>query len=245
MFRKFINTLSFLTILPLPKSLIRMDDFKAYYSFFPVIGIIVGVIAAICGYFMGLLFPPFLASVMAIVIIIKITGAIHLDGLADTADGFLSARPKEKILEIMKDSRIGVMGAVILISVIIIDMTALSSSGQYFTLSLLFAPFCARIGVAFIPLLIGCARPGGLGDTLCVKAGLTTCLLWACVCSLVSYMVGGSRLLLATLVVYLINIIIAFYARRKIGGYTGDVLGAAVEIGQMWFFLVCATRINY
>ena len=108
--KRFLAAIQFLTILPLPRGL--CPDERALggsLPFFPVVGLGIGAAVALIDRGLGSLFPVGVTSVLAVILLIAASGGLHLDGLADTADGFFSSRPRERIFEIMRDNRTGPM----------------------------------------------------------------------------------------------------------------------------------------
>jgi len=115
MIRGLIFALQFLTRLPIPFDIkLDRDVISKSTIFFPYVGIFISLIAFII-YWLFLKFDRFIAAFLSVFSIIFVTGGLHIDGLADTCDGFFSNRPKERILEIMKDSRIGTFGVLAII----------------------------------------------------------------------------------------------------------------------------------
>ena len=115
----FLMQIQFLTRIPIPVK-IKFDEkvFARSMMLSPLAGFIIGIILGFTYYFAHLTEKPLFAAVMVVAAWIVLTGGLHLDGLADTSDGIFSNRPKEKILEIMKDSRIGTNGTIALILII-------------------------------------------------------------------------------------------------------------------------------
>ena len=112
----FFAAMRFLTILPIPDSLSGGEKTLARsISYFPLAGLMIGLIAAAFDYAACRALPLLPASVLTVVILIALTGGLHMDGLADTADGFFSARPREWMMDILRDSRIGVLGVLAVI----------------------------------------------------------------------------------------------------------------------------------
>ena len=113
--KRFLAALQFLTIVPLPGR--WHPDERALggaLPFFPVVGLLTGAAVALSDWGLGHLLPVGVTSVLAVVLMIAISGALHIDGLADTADGFFSSRPRERILAIMGGSRPGPLGGLAL-----------------------------------------------------------------------------------------------------------------------------------
>jgi adenosylcobinamide-GDP ribazoletransferase len=115
-FRNFIAALRFLTIIPLPGSVgTEPEDLQGALPYFGLVGIVLGIFSGLIAWGLWSIFPPMVAAVLLVIVLLSYSGAMHLDGLADSADGFFSARKREQILEIMRDSRIGVMGVIALV----------------------------------------------------------------------------------------------------------------------------------
>ena len=116
----FLAALRFLTIVPLAWRC-EQDGrfFTASLAWFPVIGLLIGLAAAVLISFLIPFFPPPVLAMAAIVLMAGVSGCLHLDGLADSGDGLLSARPQERILEIMRDSHTGAMGVIAIVVVLL------------------------------------------------------------------------------------------------------------------------------
>jgi len=116
--RGFAAAIRFITIIPLGRS--GIYDPRGMIPYFPAVGLMVGLLLALVDMAALALWSPAVASVIDVFFLVLITGAFHLDGLGDSADGLLGHRPVEKVLTIMKDSRIGVMGLVAIVSALAI-----------------------------------------------------------------------------------------------------------------------------
>src|SRR3989338_4603654 len=125
--RRFLVALQFLTIFPVKiKSEIEGKDFGASLLYFPIVGLIVGLLLSLIA--LSLFFLPALVRAAAILTIsILITGGIHLDGFADTCDGSYGNKQVEKVLEIMRESRIGAMGAIGIVSLLLLKFSVMAS----------------------------------------------------------------------------------------------------------------------
>ena len=155
----FWSTVSFLTILPVPASnkILPQEEFSKGILFYTLIGLLVGLIDYICYGAMVFFFKmPLIGAVFAVLSETIVTGGFHLDGLADTCDGFFSARKKEKMLEIMKDSRVGTNGALALLFDIVLKVVFLVSMAEnegY--LAVLLAPVSGKMAT---PILMKTVR---------------------------------------------------------------------------------------
>jgi len=165
-FRRCVAAFRFLTIMPLPGSFGATDeDLAGSPLFFPVVGLVLGLIAGACAWVLWRLVPPPVAAVLLTFILFSFSGALHLDGLADSADGLFSARSRERILVIMRDSRIGAMGVIALVMFLALKISALSVlSRDEAVRAALLIPVSGRCAIVVMMALLPYVRPeGGLG----------------------------------------------------------------------------------
>ena len=240
--------LVFLTRLPIRLKGALPEDAVARAAWsFPLAGVVIGLVgalAAIVADALGL--PPIASALLALAATMAMTGALHEDGLADMADG-LGGRTREHKLEIMKDSRIGSYGVLALIVDVGLRTTALSVLVQDSRGHLLGALVAAHAGSrALLPLLMRAlppARPGGLAASVGVPSS------WASVAALVIGTAAvfwglGDRLGLAGFVAAAVAMVaVGALARRELGGYTGDVLGAAQQLGEIVLLLAAVVQL--
>lgn len=206
---------------------------------FPLAGLAVGLLGALAYALAdGLNLPPILASFIALGVMIGATGAIHEDGLADVADAFLSAGTKTEKLKIMRDSRLGTYGTLTLVIALgtRVAAVAIIASAGAVAAALIATAVASRAALPIMMQRMKFARRGGLA----VAAGrpdrdqaILAAVLGAAVALLLLGPVAG---VVALLVGAAGAAKIAYLAQRNIGGFTGDVLGAAqqaMEIGML------------
>ncbi|PWC13630.1 adenosylcobinamide-GDP ribazoletransferase [Brenneria roseae subsp. americana] len=242
--RLFFATLQFMTRIPVPGRWtqgVAMQQYVHGIVCFPLIGLIVGAIA---GGVFTLLAPwsglP-LAALAYVLALALVTGAFHLDGLADTCDGVFSARQRERMLEIMRDSRLGTNGGLALIFIVVAKVLVVSELALRGTPMLAILTAASVVGRTTIVLLMyrqRYAREGqGLGNwyigQVSMRATLTTLLIGA----ILTGLSGHARALLALGITLVVIWLMGTYLRRRLGGQTGDTLGAAVEVGELAFLL--------
>ena len=241
--RYLVAAIQFLTIAPVPSSFTCGEkELKRSVLFFPVVGLMIGGLLALLDVGILRVFPPLLASAIMIVLMMAVSGCFHMDGLADTADGFLSARPKERILEIMKDSRIGAMGVVAVVSVIVLKIAALASiPGRRHWLIIFLMPFAGRCALVLGMATASYARTqGGLVSAFGKPHWLVTALALLSLAA-ISWGVMGILGLVAVGLAMISTVLLSFWCKRKIGGFTGDTLGAACEVAEMIPALIAAS----
>jgi len=202
--------------------------------FFPVVGLVLGICAVAAAWLTTLLLPGPVAAILIVIVLLAFSGGLHADGLADTADGFFSARPREKILEILRDSRIGAMGVLALLMVFLLKSASLAVLDRQTVLqAALLMPLMGRSSIVLTMALLPYARPEGGLATLFYgrsvrRAALCTLVIALACCQLLLGLRG-----LAMYAAWLV--LIFFFARfctRKIGGATGDTLGAICELSE-------------
>lgn len=212
-------------------------------AWFPAVGAVVGLVAGGAWWLAGRWWPPVVAGALTVAVSIAATGMLHLDGLADAADGLLPHAPAARRLEIMRDVRVGAFGTVAVVLALVLQVSALSSRAPSVAL-LVVVGACTRAVVACVPGRIAYARTatgGGMASPLTAGAPR-----WLLVVPPVLVVIafatvgraGGFALLVATVAM----VALVLEARRRIGGFTGDVLGAAIVVGETVALVVAAAR---
>ena len=232
--RSFGTALSFLTVFP---GFMRYGEEQDYFGsalyYFTVVGFLLGCCAAFCGVILQSVAAPLVTAVALAILLSSLSGFLHLDGLADTADGFLSARDREQSLEIMKDSRIGVMGAASLISVMLLKSAALFSIGpQELTGALVCAAAAGRTAIVFVIYFLPYARAeGGLGQLFRFdQSGYLVPMISALLLILIVIFMLPAKMFIIICVFVLLILVVSAWCIRKIGGFTGDTLGFLCEM---------------
>jgi adenosylcobinamide-GDP ribazoletransferase len=210
---------------------------------FPVIGVFIGALGALVywlGYWAGL--SSFVAATLVLAASVLVTGCLHEDGLADTADGFGGGGPKERKLEMMRDSRSGSYGVVALLLAVLLRVGAIASliDPGLVAAALIAAHAGARAAMPVFMAAVPCARHDGLsakvgtppsgsvlGGVLLGLAVLVTCL-------------GFSTALVATIMVAGGLWLMARLSLKQIGGQTGDVIGAVEQVSEILILLAAA-----
>jgi adenosylcobinamide-GDP ribazoletransferase len=233
------SALALLTRLPLPDHAPRG---AASAWAWPLVGAALGLAAAGLGaLLLACGFPPGSAAAFTLAALALATGALHEDGLADTADGLLGGRSPERRLAIMQDSRIGSFGALALVLVALAAWSGLTlalAAGTHWSA----LPAAAALSRAAMPALMATlppARPGGLsartGRPSPANAGLAAALAL-----LVALLLCGAAALPAALATALLAVLLGQAARHLIGGQTGDILGAAQVLSFAAALSLCA-----
>ena len=239
---QFLLALTFLTRTPLPADLGNRIDPDAKLSdavvFFPIIGLIVGFGQACIWLLAGLVLPSSLSAGLAIAAGLVITGALHEDGLADCADGLGATSDRKKALEIMRDSRIGTYGALALASSLLLRWAALSSLETFSgLLALLIAHSASRSAMTIALRFSEYARPEGLGKLASGPLSERDFSLAIAIPCVVAIAFGWLNGLAAVALGLLAAWGLLKYLQRRLGGYTGDGLGAIQQVCEVTVLL--------
>lgn len=234
--KPFLAALKFLTIAPVPSRWAGDETILGRAApYFPLVGLLIGMVVATLDSALCSIFPSLLASTLTIIALIAASGGLHLDGLADTADGFFSSRPRERILEIMRDSATGAMGSGAIACVIILKLAAVNSvSHEVRWSAILMMPIAGRCSLVILLNVSPYARSeGGLATIFEDNRSVFHPLFAVIVLALTGWITAGPTGLAMAAVSLVGTLAFAFYTQGKIGGYTGDTLGAACEITEI------------
>lgn len=242
---RLLTALAFLTRIPLPSIWMpaagRAPDLASAIPLFPIAGAVIGAIGAAIVLLLSGWLPPMVVAGIALAALMLATGGLHEDGLTDCADAFGATRDRSKALEILRDSRIGVFGAAALIVSILLRWAALASlSASAAALALIIAHSAGRAAIAIGPGLTTYARTEGTGLLLAGGIDRTKLLLTFAVAAVIAILFGGWAGLMAGIVGVLAAALMLAYAQARIGGYTGDVLGAIEQVCEIAVLCVLA-----
>lgn len=225
------------------------ENFGKSVKYFTIIGAIIGIIMATLAWILYVLMPSFgiylpqqLSALCLIIAGIVITGGLHCDGFMDTMDGVFSGRSRERMLEIMKDSRVGANGIIGFVLLVLLKWSCLiGQSPQQIIAAVFLAPFLARLNMVMGITCFSYARPEGIGKAFAVYANKNSFYIALLVTiigmSLVSLIVGGLPFI--TLVMTLIlGYAFLNYIAKVLGGLTGDVYGAVTELSEALVLLI-------
>ena len=227
---------AFLTRVPFPLVADAVDVGRAA-RWFPLVGGAIGAASALVAWGMrdALLIPPALTATLLVGLGAWITGAIHLDGLADAADGLGGGRTSEDALRIMRDPAIGSFGAATLVLVVTAKVTALAALLERgaATPYIVAVPAISRWTIPVLAAWLPYARAeGGLGQAATGGGSVAGALVATVTTALIAVATVGVRAILPWTLAAIAMTLIARAARRCIGGVTGDVFGASVELSE-------------
>jgi adenosylcobinamide-GDP ribazoletransferase len=240
--RDIRTCIAFLTRLPIPRDAATSGDQLAQASWaFPIAGMVVGLVGALAyvlAYKFGL--RPWPSAALSIVATLIVTGCLHEDGLADTADGFGGGATRERKLEIMRDSRIGTYGVCALTLSILIRAGALASLADPRTVvfALIAAHGAARATLPLFMTLLPPARSDGLSHTAGQPAQDRMLIACALGLLILAIFLGPWPGLFALMLLAAAVGAMRWLSSAQIGGQTGDVLGALEQVGETIILLV-------
>ncbi|MBD3669555.1 MAG: adenosylcobinamide-GDP ribazoletransferase [Gammaproteobacteria bacterium] len=228
----------FLTRLPAPVYRDVSDrEIGASQAWYPLVGLLIGLLLYAADW--ALQQGPFSMTVVAILILllwVGVTGALHLDGLADIADAWIGSQgDRQRALEIMKDSTSGPMGVTALILLLLLKFALLQQLLQQTggALLLIFIPVLARVIVPLLFLSLPYLRPSGLGRALADHRPLVPMLVMTLALLGLGYLLNGWHILILGLVLLWSWLCLGLLFRHRFGGLTGDMVGAAIELSEV------------
>jgi len=223
-------------------------------SYFPVVGIIIGLFLVGLDRLLGLALPSAIVNVLVIIFLVVISGALHLDGLIDTCDGIAGHKTVEDRLRIMRDSRVGGFGVIGASFLILLKFVSLSSVPENLIMpTLVLMPVISRWAMVYAIFAYPYARPSGLGKvfkqganwqrftiatviTIVLTVGVAR---WA---NMAHFYLVGLAIMFST---WVIVVLLATYLKHKLAGLTGDTYGAINEVAEVCvLILVCLLAHN-
>jgi adenosylcobinamide-GDP ribazoletransferase len=234
--RHFIAAVQFITILPIGRA--GAYEPAKMIPHFPSVGILLGMLLVLVDHVAMRLWSQPVASLLDVIFLAMVTGAFHLDGLGDAADGLYGQRSKEEALAIMKDSRLGTMGLVAILFGLSIKWAGISGLAAHRTLLLIVIPAYARGAMLFGIRFFDYGRSGGGTGSDFFKEKLKLSAFWGMIIPVALSAVLGWRAIGFNLAFIAITAAILWYYNRRMGSITGDMLGALTEISESALFLL-------
>lgn len=244
----FLNAVRFFTRIHVPDRIPHSEALLNHAArYFPAVGILVGLVSAMAFGISLLVLPKSISVLIAMAASIYLTGAFHEDGLTDMADGLGGGWDKNRILEIMKDSRVGSYGVIAIAMVLLIKFACLNEANTHWVLALLiighaFSRYCAILVMAGMHYVRSgedskskplASRLTGKSLAIASVFGLTP-LLWLPFNAMVLSITTG----------LLVTIWLGRKLQKWLGGYTGDCLGAVQQLSEVAFYLGALTALG-
>ncbi len=248
LFKRLAHAVCYVTAFPFLQKPSTEQDLAGLSKYLPVVGLIIGSVLLLAQAALHMVSSPYAVSAVLIVIVwVAVTGGIHLDGLMDTADGVLSHRNRERMLEIMRDSRTGNFGAITGILLILCKYAAIeSSSTAALSCALFLVPAWARWCEVVV---IGCypyARDEGMGriwhDTTSVPKDLILGAIFPLIATGIACLSCQltAVILVTCAATILWGILASIYIYSQLHGQTGDTYGASVEVAEAGGLVACS-----
>ena len=237
---RFLAALQFLTIIPLPRKIeVKPEELGRSAGYFPVIGLIIGLILAGLNWVFSLVLPPVVVNALLVVSLVILSGALHLDGFIDTCDGIAGHRTAPERWQVMQDSRVGAFGIVGALCLLLVRYTSLISIPEsLLTATLILMPLTGRWAMVYAIFAYPYAKPSGLGKGF--KQGVSwrqftqaTIITWGV--AVVLFRAAGLVIMLGT---WIIATATATCLKRKFTGLTGDTYGAINEVAEVGMFVL-------
>ncbi|MBI1921376.1 MAG: adenosylcobinamide-GDP ribazoletransferase [Geobacter sp.] len=238
--RLYFVALQFLTIIPLPFS-VRCDerDMGRSMTFFPLVGLTLGVMLAGADWLFSARLPREVGDLLLIVLLSVLTGALHLDGLADVCDGIAARGGRERFLEVMKDSRIGAVGVVGLVLGLLLKYQVLHYIPiEYKRHALFFFPMLARFSQVQVAVNAASAREKGLGVLFAAEAGMLQLAVAGGFTLAAAFLLFGVTGVYVAFILYLLTWGLKAWFHKRLGGITGDVIGCVSELNEIGCMLI-------
>lgn len=246
--KRFIGLLQFMTRIPIKADIGFDEEFHKSIVYFPLVGFVIGLISFFIGSLAIRIFDPFITSILIVAGEVILTGGLHIDGLGDTFDAIYSNRDKERMLEIMKDSRLGTNSLLAILFLVLIKIGLLNSAiNSNLMCLIIFMPMISRLGVIVMLYKTVTPRKVGMGNIFIGKA--TLCMFITAIVYTIVIIVAISKfiflstnlniikLLLSIVAVMIFDYLFKNHIYKKIDGVTGDILGCTIELGELIFLL--------
>ncbi|MFC1918848.1 adenosylcobinamide-GDP ribazoletransferase [Chloroflexota bacterium] len=245
---RFLAALSFLTSIPLPRRFsVKTGEAGRSTAYFSLVGAIIGLLLAGLNWISSLFLPPALVNGLLIAFLVLITGALHLDGLADTCDGIAGHKTTEDRWQVMHDSRSGAFGIIGIFLLLLIKYVSLNCVPPTLLMAtLVLMPVVSRWVMVYAIFAYPYARPEGLGKVFKQRANwqsfvIATILTLAVITGL-SCLANDRYFYLTalaiTFITWVIALPIAAYLKRKFAGLTGDTYGAINEVAEVCVLII-------
>ena len=224
--RRLLLAIGFLTRLPVPRVPAGAGDLAAAVRLFPVAGLAVGATVAIAGR-AGAQADPWLGALAATIAWVWVTGALHLDGLGDLADGLGAAHgDRARMLAVMADPHIGSFGVVAIVLMLAAKLVLIHLLLPDHWPALIAIPAAARIGPLIWARRLPALRAGGLGAAIAGAVRRRDLAGW------LALLAGGAALLPPLLLTPIVLLALSAWFRARLGGVTGDAHGAGIELAE-------------
>jgi adenosylcobinamide-GDP ribazoletransferase len=234
--------LSFLTIIPLRIESADESDVAASMAWFPLIGLAMGLGFALEDYALSFFLGQVLRSAIIVLSMAALSGAVHLDGLADTADALGAGSNRDRALDILRDSRIGVFGAIALFFALGLKMLSLVGlSGKPRLAALILAPTIGRWALVAVSHKMDYLRAEGAGSSMLGRGSERNLVIASLIAILAMIPFLSRKVIIMYAIAVICVILMRSFYRRWVQGITGDLIGACGEIVEVLAMVVIAS----
>ncbi len=230
--KSFLIALQFLTVIPVTHSFIASDKHLGYSSlYYPVIGLLIGSLLVLAAFLLANI-PIQIQAAIILILWVLLTGGLHLDGLADCADAWVGGLGnKQRSLDIMKDPAAGPIAVVVLVLLLFLKWSIIAYILEKQAIEvLLLTPMLGRLAILILMLSTSYIRPAGLGASIIANLPELSVKWFSWSGVLIGIYCLG---LLPISFMLLMIFIISYQTKKRLGGVTGDVYGAAVELVEV------------
>lgn len=243
---RFLLAASFLTILPIgPRHPASEDELAGSFGLFPLVGFLIGAALALEDLILGTLFGVLTRSGLIVMSLVIITGALHLDALADTADALGAGTDRERALRILRDSSVGVFGMIAVLFWVGLQWTALATmQGRARAAAIYLVPGLGRWTMVAVAAGLDYLRAMGAGSFLKPQWGWLNLRIASAIAIIALIPVFSSHARAAAAAAIVVATAARWFYRRWLGGVTGDLIGAAGAIAELAAMLAMAARIR-
>lgn len=237
--RKLLIAISFFTRFPITLKDVREEEFYDSMILMPVVGILIGAILAAVAWLTGYIHVKSIQALCVMIAYLWISGGLHLDGFGDTIDGIFSSRDHDRMMEIMKDSRLGSFGAIALILLFLTTWSSLTEILPDYPVAILLMPilgrYCAIQACCFTTYARG---GGGLGKRVVEMTRPWHVLIYCIMVLGIAYLVLQLAGIIVAVLTMLTGILLMFYIKHRVGGMTGDTIGMTIEFTQAAYLVI-------
>jgi adenosylcobinamide-GDP ribazoletransferase len=246
----FLAALQFLTSIPLPgQREVSPEQLGRATAYFPVVGLIIGIILAGLNWLLNLVLPSAVVNALLVVVLVIITGALHIDGFVDTCDGIAGHKTVEERWRVMRDSRAGAFGIVGVVLLLLVKYVSLNSLPEVFAMAtLLFMPVVSRWAMVYAIFIYPYARPSGLGTVFKRTTrwpGFTAATVITIAIAIALFPLFSLAGVLVMFGIWVITVLFSVYLKHKFAGLTGDTYGAINEVAEVMVLVFASLIFNY
>jgi adenosylcobinamide-GDP ribazoletransferase len=241
--KDFLLMLQFMTRIPIKKNLpCEIKNFRDGSAFFWLVGLFIGVLQYGVFIALELIIPKSAAIAITILFSIIITGGLHVDGLGDTCDGFFAFKGKDKVIEIMKDSRIGTFACIAIVFDILLKYILTSEAAAVNpAAALILPPVIGRASIAFMAFIGKNAKEKGSGNLFIKNVGMIQLIINLVMATAIPLYITGFSGLAVLPAALVVTALFNMLCNEKMGGITGDSFGANNELVELFTLIIlCA-----